>query len=83
MEFVFWLTSQIKFCPIIHVVQKRNMQSISLYSGNVWMRVNMYFWITFRHETLYFFSEQVNYHFISRDGKPEESWEVLYYITHL
>ena len=43
----------------------------------------MYFWITFSHETLYFFSEQVNYHFISRDGKPEESWEVLYYITHL
>ncbi|XP_027045750.1 protein GPR107-like [Pocillopora damicornis] len=27
--------------------------------------------------------QAVNYHFISRDGKPEESWEVLYYITHL
>ncbi|KAJ7383455.1 hypothetical protein OS493_027616 [Desmophyllum pertusum] len=27
--------------------------------------------------------QAVNYHFISRDGKPAESWEVLYYITHL
>ncbi|KAL9989225.1 hypothetical protein ACROYT_G003749 [Oculina patagonica] len=27
--------------------------------------------------------QAVNFHFISRDGTPEESWEVLYYITHL
>ncbi|CAH3020688.1 unnamed protein product, partial [Porites evermanni] len=27
--------------------------------------------------------QAVNYHFISKDGKPAESWEVLYYITHL
>lgn len=27
--------------------------------------------------------QAVNFHFINRDGKPAESWEVLYYITHL
>jgi len=27
--------------------------------------------------------QAVNYHFISKDGTPAESWEVLYYITHL